>query len=776
MAARCSLSTAWPRPRRRSSAEAEEAVSALLADKENVLELVTTRERGRPVHAPALRNAPSQAAGKGVHPNPPVAARDKELGTRPALQETEYNSTAVSPQDVVPASPQDGGKSEQKPGSVCCEPAPLRRHIPADQRPAEPASPAATRAATCRSRERNARASRPQNTHSECTERVTDRRCVFVAHADAPGSKAKCGDAFDAHASDTSGGRGLESSMQDLCLAGTLDSEGAARLQQASAQPPVLSAREQRKLSAAVDLIERQSKRRDAQLARSKRRQAVDLTQSVFLAWSKWAAAAKEVSPTCKSATAVSCGGVSERGDSSRSATNDGIGGSTVRREAIARATAALETLRGRARSRRAQTRGSNAASRVLRSSIVATGLQLLAVNPTAPDIPLTVTYEGEFALDSGGCMAEFLGEFLASAVDPSAGLFETCLGPLEPVGTEQPTVVPSRHAARDALELVGAALARALVQGVPAPVASLAPSVFSYLATSGEEAPGSTVTMAEVAAFDPVAAGSLFAILRASPATLASMHLPLRLSHGGEGSSDESDGPSPPHVTVADRRDFVHRKMQQTLFGGASESRVPALAALRRGFRAHTPLAAALEGLSGRELEDLLCGDTPLTTDLRPLLHFSTTRANAPSDAVKAMLLDTVGAFSGEESARFLRFCCGLRAVPPGGLHNRSAAVAGRINITRCACRACLPSTKTSARAPSQKRGGGQSVPDVPAHPPSASASAAGAAIGARCTRLPVASTCFWTLRVPTCASAKDMHDRFVRAFEWGGNSFGEL
>ena len=113
-------------------------MSALLADKENVLELVTTRERGRPVHAPALRNAPSQAAGKGVHPNPPVAARDKELGTRPALQETEYNSSAVSPQDVVPASPQDGGTSEQKPGSVCCVPAPLRRHIPADQQPAEP--------------------------------------------------------------------------------------------------------------------------------------------------------------------------------------------------------------------------------------------------------------------------------------------------------------------------------------------------------------------------------------------------------------------------------------------------------------------------------------------------------------------------------------------------------------------------------------------------------------------------------------------------------------
>ena len=466
----------------------------------------------------------------------------------------------------------------------------------------------------------------------------------------------------------------------------------------------------------------------------------------------------------------MSCGGVLERGDSSRSATNDGIGGSTVRREAIARATAALETLR-RARSRRAQTRGSNAASRVLRSSIVATGLQLLAVNPTAPDIPLTVTYEGEFALDSGSYMAEFLGEFLASAVDPSAGLFETCLGPLEPVGTEQPTVVPSRHAARDALELVGAALARALVQGVPAPVASLAPSVFSYLAASGEEAPGSTVTMADVAAFDPVAAGSLFAILRASPATLASMHLPLRLSHGGEGSSDESDGPSPPHVTVADRRDFVHRKMQQTLFGGASESRVPALAALRRGFRAHTPLAAALEGLSGRELEDLLCGDTPLTTDLRSLLHFSTTRANAPSDAVKAMLLDTVGAFSGEESARFLRFCwacgpclqedCTTEAPPSRGA-----------STSRCACRACCARRPPALPAKSEEEGKAcQRSLRIPPRRPLPPAQPSGR--GAR--------GCPWPRRASghcACQPARAPgHARSLRArIRVGGNSFGEL
>jgi hypothetical protein len=372
--------------------------------------------------------------------------------------------------------------------------------------------------------------------------------------------------------------------------------------------------------------------------------------------------------------------------------------------------------------------------------------------------------------VDSGGVTNELFTAFYQQIFDPALGYFTTCgdddnlytalnavaaqgssSGGGDPAGRRRsgsgPAAPSSSHYVLPArwprgagpdprlphFRSLGRVFAKSILSQCPAP-RCLAPSLLRHLL-------GLPPILEDALAFDPVAGRSLQAVAAASPSTFEAMCLfnDEEDEEADVASRRRSVAPaSPLPLTAGEQSDYVARRVRALLL----EGREAALDALAKGL-ADVPLVyEEVRRLSPKGLREALCGKSRLRAeDLRAVLYTDEAVARGPGPARSVVfLLELLDVWEGQEGRlrQLLLLLTGLQAIPLAGLRNADASPKDRIKVLPCACTNCRR--------------------------------------GRPCEQLPAVSTCFYTLRLPTCETRAELERRLLIAADFGAMGFGAV
>jgi len=186
--------------------------------------------------------------------------------------------------------------------------------------------------------------------------------------------------------------------------------------------------------------------------------------------------------------------------------------------------------------------------------------------------------------------------------------------------------------------------------------------------------------------------------------------------------------------VTMENRDEFAPAMVNHVLLG----SRHDAMEAMCKGFRSIPSLCDRACSLRPELLQTIVCGPDKLCPE-KILEHIHFAEEDFRGSEVPAFVRKLLLRWPQEQLSTFLSFTTGVSNLQPDGTMNNSEAnPPDKIKVMKCLCATCK----------SCQEG---------------------------CGQLPVASTCFWTLRLPLCADIEVLDKRLNMAFEWGVG-FGEL
>eukprot|EP00658_Telonema_sp_P-2_P060502 TRINITY_DN4940_c0_g1_i1.p1 TRINITY_DN4940_c0_g1~~TRINITY_DN4940_c0_g1_i1.p1 ORF type:complete len:318 (-),score=64.26 TRINITY_DN4940_c0_g1_i1:353-1306(-) len=313
---------------------------------------------------------------------------------------------------------------------------------------------------------------------------------------------------------------------------------------------------------------------------------------------------------------------------------------------------------------------------------------------------------------------------------DPNTGLFEGKEG----ASTLLP--VASTKYSKSKLteyEAIGRVMIKAVLDRVPLP-RGISVSLFAYLRNDN-------ITLQHLAEFDPVMRSSLEAI----KAIDTQDHLEALCLSFPEDDMLE--------VTLENRDEFVQAMTDHHTIG----CRSGAIKAMVKGLSSIAPLCTALQQLPLTCMHDVVCGASEISAEA-VTSHFHIQPGEFGDDGLDFQVHEQLRAlmfrWDQQQRQQFLAFTTGVGNLQPDGtMRNHDATPPHKIRLQSCGCPACkqkvVRKNKCSSSA-SQQEGG--------------------------CQNLPVASTCFWTLRIPSCETTLELERRFLVAFEWANGSFGEL
>ena len=399
----------------------------------------------------------------------------------------------------------------------------------------------------------------------------------------------------------------------------------------------------------------------------------------------------------------------------------------------------------------------------VSRGRVVADAQAVLGpVGHPAWAAPLSVRFQGEGGVDSGGLTREFF----STVGHALCGL--RCLAPTGVEGAFEVYFDPSATSAGDVADaaFLGALVAKVLLEGGGARGSRhggqltlgslrLALPAFKHLV-------GEPVTAADLAAVDPAMASSLAHVARTPGAHADLGDLTFEVVHVSAHDGSATSHPLLPGgahipVTEANREHYCRLRAEWALTTGPAHL----LAAFLEGFYSLVPrpVVDALR-LDATSLRLAVCGNS--TVDLLGDVRRHTVYGNgysARSPVVK-WLWDVLGEWPEHRRVAFWRFCTGGDGLPPEG----AVALAPPFSIRRAA------RTVTTPR--------------LPPGPPSAAAIAAFAAAVAQSEapraddsdappRLPMVHTCFRALDLPEYRSKEELATALLKAIEFGCAGF---
>merc|ERR1712166_478613 len=383
---------------------------------------------------------------------------------------------------------------------------------------------------------------------------------------------------------------------------------------------------------------------------------------------------------------------------------------------AIERLSSCIDTIRGGGRVR---TRTRHGKKKLQREELVASVIKLFSkISERELGGQLAICFEGEEAIDAGGVSNEMFTQFFITIFDPEIGFFEARSGgsTMLPAAAEKYT-----KARLVEFEAIGKVLVKAVLDRVPVP-RGIAAGFFAFMR-------GDQLTNHLLAEFDPVMARSVEMVLQMETEEDVEC---LCLSFPDDEDRD---------VTLENRAEFVEAMGAHHILG----CRAAAMQAVIKGMQALPKLFACLVDLPLDALQDAICGASVIDhTAIAAHLYQEEAEFGSRGEEPQQQMRQLLQLWSQQELQLFLAFTTGVANLQPNGsMINADATPKHKIKLQRCLCSACKPK---------------QQSPDLV------------------CCNLPVASTCFWTLRLPNCASVEELQQRFSVAFTWANGSFGEL
>jgi hypothetical protein len=399
----------------------------------------------------------------------------------------------------------------------------------------------------------------------------------------------------------------------------------------------------------------------------------------------------------------------------------------------------------------------------VSRGRVVADAQAVLGpVGDPAWSAPLSVRFQGEGGVDSGGLTREFF----STAGQALCGL--RCLAPTGVEGAFEVYFDPSATSASDVLDaaFLGALVGKVLLEGGGARGSRhggqltlgslrLALPAFKHLV-------GVPVTAADLAALDPAMASSL-AHVGSTPGAHADLGDPtfevVHVSAHDGAATTHPLLPGGTHIPVNDgnREHYCRLRAEWALTTGPAHL----LSAFLEGFYSLVPrpVLDALR-LDAQSLRLAVCGNP--TVDLLGDVRRHTVYGNgysARSPVVK-WLWDVLGEWPEHRRVAFWRFCTGGDGLPPEG----AVALAPPFSIRRAA------RTVTNPRLP-------PGLPSAAAIAAFASAVAQAEAPraddGDAPPRLPMVHTCFRALDLPEYRSKEELATALLKAIDFGCAGF---
>jgi len=336
----------------------------------------------------------------------------------------------------------------------------------------------------------------------------------------------------------------------------------------------------------------------------------------------------------------------------------------------------------------------------------------------------LAISFDGEEAIDAGGVSNEMFTQFFIAIFDPKMGYFETASGG----HTVLPNVCEKYTKTRlKEYENIGKVMIKASLDRIPIP-RGLASSLFVFLSGGSKGAVG----MRELSEYDPtVARTTSFVLDQEDDEMLEAMCLTFPAT-SPEGEDIE--------VSVANKASFSEAMIRHVLV----ESRIEPLKAMHQGFTSSIPtLSQKLCSLHPEVMQTIVCGPDSIDVD-KVLSHIHFVESDFGGSQVHESMRGVLKSWEEDTLSKFLSFTTGVsNLLPDGSMDNKDANPPNAIKVMRCLCKQC----KTAATTPGMEG----------------------------CGSLPVASTCFWTLRLPICNDEAALKERFRLAFEWG-QGFGDL
>ena len=358
------------------------------------------------------------------------------------------------------------------------------------------------------------------------------------------------------------------------------------------------------------------------------------------------------------------------------------------------------------------------------RENLVQTVLALFEkITPRELVGELAISFDGEEAIDAGGVTNEMFTQFFIAIFDPKMGYFEPAAGG----HTLLPTVLEKYSKQRlKEYENIGKVMIKAALDRIPIP-RGLAGSLFVFLSAGASGSLG----LEELQEFDPtVARTTNFVLEQEDQEMLEAMCLTF---------PETSEEGEETEVSLSNKEAFAQAMVRHVLVA----SREAPLEALSRGFQAIPTLNQKLVALSPSMMQTIVCG--PESIDVEQLLtHLHIVEDDFGGSEVPAALKSVLQSWEEPQLSQFLSFTTGVaNMLPDGSMENKDANPQDKIKVMRCLCKQCK-----AANAGDTTEG---------------------------CGSLPVASTCFWTLRLPICNDPETLKGRFRLAFEWG-QGFGDL
>jgi len=313
--------------------------------------------------------------------------------------------------------------------------------------------------------------------------------------------------------------------------------------------------------------------------------------------------------------------------------------------------------------------------------------------------------------------------QFFIAIFDSKMGFFEAAAG--------GHTLLPTVKAKYSKAELkdyenIGKVMIKAVLDRIPIP-RGLATSLFVYL-SKGEDSK-SELAMEDLLEYDhTVYRSTNFILEQEDPEMIEAMCLTFPEELDGE----EVD------VTLENKKEFAQAMVDNVLIN----SREAPLKAMRKGFEAIKTLHDKLQSLKPEVMQTIVCGPDNIEVDLL-LKHIHFVEDDFKGSSTPTDMMSMLKNWGQEDLSKFLSFTTGVANLQPdGSMDNKDANPADMIKVMGCLCDKCK-----ACNAPGDTG----------------------------CGSLPVASTCFWTLRLPICRSEEDLKERFRLGFEWGAG-FGDL
>jgi len=324
----------------------------------------------------------------------------------------------------------------------------------------------------------------------------------------------------------------------------------------------------------------------------------------------------------------------------------------------------------------------------------------------------LAIVFDGEEAIDAGGVSNEMYTQFFLALFDCEMGYFEASAG-----GHTLLPIAAQSYSKKQlkGYETIGKVMIKAVLDRIPIP-RGLSQAFFCFLC-GGE----SSLTPESLKEYDHTVFNSVSFVLEAEdPELIEAMCLTF----------PESER----EVTHENVQEFVAAMVHNVLLG----SRQGAMEAMCKGMASIGSLHDHLRTLRPPLVQGIVCGPEHISA-AKIVEHIHFADAEFEGSEVPHLLRQLLTEWSQEQLSHFLSFTTGVANLQPdGSMNNAEANPPDKIKVMKCLCAACKCSS-------------------------------------GQCQQLPVASTCFWTLRLPLCDSAEVLDKRFKLAFEWGGG-FGDL